>query len=1365
MGWLSPKTPDSPKPEGAGADPVSTADHRSTRRHGRFRRYVLRTAGWTLAALALGVLLLQWWLDTDPARERARRLLEVELSEHLDRQVSLESVRFQLLPLQMELWNLEIDGGPETDAPFLQLPYTYIEADLWALQNRRIHLQLLRLERPHIDLRFYPGGGDNIARGAGDTRGADATDTSYELLIDQVEIERAALDLDNQAGHFTVDAYHLRSRLRGLGNHTLAGRLSASEVVVTLPQAEAVRVAVVAEGELDADGLRVDNGRIVNRRLDLDVTGDCDWGQDAPRDHHCTFQTRGHGTGAALDQLGYFSGLSGRFELDGVFAWRSDAIGWRGAVEADALRLWRRHRLTGLRAQLAVDRFRADLDVARAGYSGGSLKGSVNADLTAEGYPITADLVAHDLHLDTLLANQGLPVHGLSARVDGNLLYTCTVNRGLWGSGRAEVALRADSPDAPGLPVQGAFPLRLLDGWIFADAVNVTAQDQSLLAVGAYHLDLERGRFDYEVATADVAELVPLLPGGDLPKDYWPLTGNGRVSGVLQVESGAAYTRVNLDLEQVRTRKGEADRVTGGLYLTPWALEDLSLDLRHDLGSSEGALTIRGRLPWTSEAGNGRLMFDADSWPMEKIRPWLDFDLPLAGAVDGRLDLALTDDGTTGDLSASMDDAQLLDVPPAPGSSEPFKVDRLLADLSWDESRLDVGRVTALAPAGRIHAEGTTRWADGRLDFRLGSEALNLGDPPLRAYLPRPDLQTQAKLEAHLSGTLDSPSLNVSLDAERLMVGDRELMGLPSRLEASWTDGRLLIAGNLLDGAELKGGGVLDLPRVDLEMEVVAKDLARVAQVVADHDLGGSLAGRLTLRRERPPDDQARPSSPAPLALRLRLHQLDVTVNDHRLLAEPPIDLRFGVDHWNIERLRLEEPVTRSFLHLAGRLGYENTSPVDLMTEADLQTSWLEVVLPDLGLDGRVTVSGRVTGSLERPWLEGSGTLADASLPIAGVGDGFQNINGGLRFQGNRLALEGLQADLAGGSTTVSGDVSWAQPGALDSSGLEYRLDLTGQGIELPDLEGWSLRGDVVLALSSQNEGHLLSGRADLRQLDYLQDIRFDVAEILRELLRGRQLEVETADNVLAAVQLQVEIQAPNAVKLSNNLAQLEGSADLQLRGNLAQPVLFGELVMNPGGLVVYNSSDYRLRRGRLVFSDPYRLEPEVDLVAATQIRDFDVTLALSGPLDQLEARFSSEPPLPEVEVFRLLAGGDTYVDQTELLPDRTAKLYEEDENSAATFLYGQAASAIGDRVNSLFGFDKFRIDPLTGSGDNFSKAQLTVGKRLSKDFFVTYSVDPSDSENQKIQVEWQLTDSLVLVLTQNGDNSFSADARWESTF
>ena len=99
----------------------------------------------------------------------------------------------------------------------------------------------------------------------------------------------------------------------------------------------------------------------------------------------------------------------------------------------------------------------------------------------------------------------------------------------------------------------------------------------------------------------------------------------------------------------------------------------------------------------------------------------------------------------------------------------------------------------------------------------------------------------------------------------------------------------------------------------------------------------------------------------------------------------------------------------------------------------------------------------------------------------------------------------------------------------------------------------------------------------------------------------------------------------------------------------------------------------------------------------------------------------------------------------------------------AQDLLYTQATSLVQQRVTRLFGLDRFRLDPLT-SGDTVSSARVTLGKRLSSDVFITYSIDPSSTENSILEVEWEVQNNVVLVLRQNADGSYSADLRWEQS-
>ena len=101
----------------------------------------------------------------------------------------------------------------------------------------------------------------------------------------------------------------------------------------------------------------------------------------------------------------------------------------------------------------------------------------------------------------------------------------------------------------------------------------------------------------------------------------------------------------------------------------------------------------------------------------------------------------------------------------------------------------------------------------------------------------------------------------------------------------------------------------------------------------------------------------------------------------------------------------------------------------------------------------------------------------------------------------------------------------------------------------------------------------------------------------------------------------------------------------------------------------------------------------------------------------------------------------------------------------ARQFLYGQAASALTRRVGTLFGFDRFRIDPVVQAGQPVSGIGITVGKRLSKDVFITYSTLPTTGQQYIVQVEWQVRKNLTLVLTQVGDGTYAVDAQWQRRF
>ena len=66
------------------------------------------------------------------------------------------------------------------------------------------------------------------------------------------------------------------------------------------------------------------------------------------------------------------------------------------------------------------------------------------------------------------------------------------------------------------------------------------------------------------------------------------------------------------------------------------------------------------------------------------------------------------------------------------------------------------------------------------------------------------------------------------------------------------------------------------------------------------------------------------------------------------------------------------------------------------------------------------------------------------------------------------------------------------------------------------------------------------------------------------------------------------------------------------------------------------------MQRGDIVFTNPVRIEPTIDLSATARVEDYDITLGFHGTPQKPLSRYRSDPPLPEADVVALLALGRT---------------------------------------------------------------------------------------------------------------------------
>jgi autotransporter translocation and assembly factor TamB len=1016
-------------------------------------------------------------------------------------------------------------------------------------------------------------------------------------------------------------------------------------------------------------------------------------------------------------------------------------------------------------------------DIVRAGYAGGQAGGRVTvrwADQERNGVPVGLDLAFRGLAIQPLLHDQfpgqKIPVvDGLAGTVRGTFRYRFEHAAALAGSGLADLQIDAVEKGT-GLPVAGTAPVALHGGVLSSDDIRLTAPAQTLAVTGfVFDLNKTAGRLVYRLDSQDLGRVAPLLtldaPANEPPPFWLPNAGQGTVTGDLAISGTQYVTHLSLDLQNAVApilSGSVADTARGSLTLSPASVDDLHIDLAR----GAAGLTVAGRVP-LAETGKARaaapmtLAVDSRGWSAQAVAAFLlpakvaaAWSRQIAGEVTGHLDLS----GWADDLKgrAAFDIADL--------GVQGTAVGRMRGAVAFEGPRVRVEQALTETPAGNVLVTGTYdgtpgRGGGGSLDFTLDAPQLSLAADPFRGLLGG-GVTGRMSVAAVVGGTVDRSEATVRVFGTGLALAGRPIGGDGAgnaQALLSW-DGRSLQAtGSLLGLASFDGGGRLDAERADLAFDVRSDALGALARLAAPGsvpDVKGSFVGTLGLTADFPGKTWRG---------QLRLADLRAQYQGHAIANVEPVVVSLLPGRLEIRSFYVSEPKTQSELVVSGSVGLGGkATPLDLRVQSTLSAAWAGLFVPGIKIDGFLDLLATVQGTVDDPVLSGQGELREAKLFIPQFPQQFDNLHGMVFFTRNGIEVEGLHADMGGGKIQASAQVSLPRPG----EGFSYRVQVAATDVSLRYPEGFLARGNADIALVSTPQSRVIRGQVRLGRLFYLEDVRLGTLDIVRRLLQRQRLQVATTDPFLASTQLNIQISGPEALRVNNNVAKLRGDVDLTVQGTLANPILFGKVELEPGGTLVYSDNNYELERGLITFNNPYRIDPVIDFVARTQVRSYGISLSLSGTLDRLSAKFSSDEGLADLEVLALLASGQELQGPGRLQAPGERTDQNTPDIGASTFLAGQAASLVSERVGSLFGFDRFRIDPLANTGGSLGGVRLTVGKRISKNLLVTYSNNPASSEEYIVRAEWQVADNLVLVLTRDGKlDTYAVDAEWEKRF
>jgi autotransporter translocation and assembly factor TamB len=465
---------------------------------------------------------------------------------------------------------------------------------------------------------------------------------------------------------------------------------------------------------------------------------------------------------------------------------------------------------------------------------------------------------------------------------------------------------------------------------------------------------------------------------------------------------------------------------------------------------------------------------------------------------------------------------------------------------------------------------------------------------------------------------------------------------------------------------------------------------------------------------------QVSPSEPAAARGRVTLDPVRLRVAGEEWTGRTPVVLRWDASVLNVEQL-----------HLASRLGDLKASgrvnpwgAIDLQVDGRVPLSVLPVLRPEIReASGLLSLVGRIEGTAAAPRPAGEARIQGGAFQLRDRPEILRDLEARLLISPQGLRLVEATGSLGRGRIQASGDAvleGW-QPRA-------YRIAVTGRNVSIAPFEGLQTAWDVDLELTGQGDRMLLRGEGRLVQGRYTGQLN------LVTMLLERQAE-PTAD-ASPGIPIHVILLLNNNLRVDTNWARLQVGGRLSLEGTTARPIVLGSLESQEGR-ITFRKHRWTITSAAIRFVDPRRIEPILDVTGRALIKQYDVTLRLSGRLNELVFRFSSVPALKQQELLSLVTTGTTTATAGSAFGE-VGQLLAEDILGVAT----------GGYAPETFGVEKTEKN----------EQVFNVGKQVTEDVRVLYSQSLSGASKRVLRIEYQVIGPLLLSGEQDFQGGFGGD-------
>ena len=422
----------------------------------------------------------------------------------------------------------------------------------------------------------------------------------------------------------------------------------------------------------------------------------------------------------------------------------------------------------------------------------------------------------------------------------------------------------------------------------------------------------------------------------------------------------------------------------------------------------------------------------------------------------------------------------------------------------------------------------------------------------------------------------------------------------------------------------------------------------------------------------------------------------------------------------------------------------------------------------------------KIAGTLDEPQLYGNIEVDEGCLKLKNVHSLIDKVNLRVVFQGSRIIVERIAAELGKGTLEGNGSYDFrasdeqsylfratAKNAELESAVFKGRINGTAaispEHYRVPrhllqkQAAGTEATGNKLPAVAGMEEGWRPKITADLSLDDVT--VNMPTVPVLGEENRNLGMDVS--------------LKLGQKIHLYNKyLYDLWLKGAVHITGSTVFPRIDGSIETDKG-TVTYLRTRFKVDKASVKWPERGTFLPHVKLNANTKFSRYRIALQIDGPLSKgnLDMKLQSDPPLSQDAIVRMLtlqrasAGSDDITNEDMynlLIAGLEVSLLGDVEQTIRRFLGIDEFRLYVGKVDNGVDFDNRIIRELTQ--EEKEQYNFLIAKNLTDRWKIGYT-SSFDGRHENVYTQYQITDHMNITLSQNEDHERRYSVEYRITF